>query len=650
MQTQDAAQLLTGTPEAFLAASRADMERARTEVAHLKGMATPRDPVAALAAYDTAMGALDDATARASVCRNAHPDPKMREAADLCEQEVEALKTELGLDREIYDALSALDVSKLDGATRHFVTRTLRNFRRAGVDKDEATRARLKALSEELVRIGQEFGKNIKDDVRNLEVDPAALDGLPDDFKQSHPVGPNGKVTLTTDNPDYQPFLTYSRDEKAREAMWRLYRQRAHPQNGPVLRQMLERRRDQANLLGYPSWAAYTTEDKMIKTEQAAADFIERVATVSGERMKRDYEQLLARKRKDVPSATQVPGWDSAFYQERVKAEQYDFDSQTVRPYFEYSRVRQGVLDITGRLFGIQYVRVTDAPVWHPDVEVFDVREGKKALGRIYLDMHPREGKYKHYAQFVLTKGVDGVQLPQGVLICNFPRPPDKAGGAPALMEHEHVQTFFHEFGHLLHHVFGGHVKWAGLSGVETEWDFVEAPSQMLEEWCWDPETLGTFARHIDTGEPIPAELVKKAKAANEYGKGLFVRQQMFYAALSLQLHARDPKGLDLDRVAAELQERYTPFKPVPDTYMHESFGHLDGYSAIYYTYMWSLVIAKDLFSVFRKEGLLNPAPAQRYRRSVLEPGGSKPADELVKDFLGRAYDFSAYEEWLNAA
>jgi thimet oligopeptidase len=398
-------------------------------------------------------------------------------------------------------------------------------------------------------------------------------------------------------------------------------------------------------VLGYPSWAAYVTEDKMIGSADAASEFIEKIARAAEARMKRDHAQLLARKRKDAPAAERVEPWDSAYLQERVKAEQYGFDSQSVRPYLEYGRVKQGLLDVTGRLFGISYRRA-DAPVWHPEVEAYDVVEDGRLLGRVFLDMHPRDGKYKHYAQFTLSSGQRGVRLPEGVLVCNFPRPsPD----APALMEHGDVKTFFHEFGHLLHHVLGGHTRWAAHSGVATEWDFVEAPSQMLEEWVWDPGVLATFARHVDKGEPIPAELVRRMKAADEYGKGLMVRQQMFYAATSLELHRRDPDGLDTSALVAELQERYTPFRHVEGTYFQESFGHLDGYSAIYYTYMWSLVIAKDLFVPFRRAGLMDPAVARRYRTAILEAGGTKPAAELVKDFLGRPHDFEAYEQWLNA-
>jgi thimet oligopeptidase len=639
----DASRELTGFPDAFTAGCRRDMERARAEAARAR--AGGPEGLATLRAFDAAFAALSEAASRASLARNVHPDPALRDAAEAAEQEVDALSTELSLDRGLYDALAALDVSKEDGATRHLVEKSLRDFRRAGVDRDEPTRARVRALREELVRIGQEFGRNIKDDVRRISLDPAELDGLPEDWRRAHPPGADGKVSVTTDATDYVPFMTYARSEPAREALWRLYRLRGHPRNLDVLSRMLSRRAELARVLGYPSWASYVTEDKMIGSAEAAADFIERITRAAEARMRRDHAQLLARKRRDAPGAERVEPWDSAFLQERVKAEGYGFDSQSVRPFFEYGRVKEGVLDVTGRLFGIAYRRVA-APVWHPDVEAYDVVDGDAQLGRVYLDMHPREGKYKHFAQFTLSSGQAGVRLPEGVLVCNFPKP---APGAPALLDHGEVRTFFHEFGHLLHHVLGGHVRWAGQSGVATEWDFVEAPSQLLEEWVWEPDVLRTFARRVDTGEPIPAELVRRMKAADEYGKGLMVRQQMFYAATSLELHRRDPASLDTSALVAELQERYTPFRHVEGTAFQASFGHLDGYSAIYYTYMWSLVIAKDLLGPFREAGLMSDGPARRYRRAILEAGGSKPAAELVVDFLGRPSSFDAYGRWLDA-
>jgi thimet oligopeptidase len=276
-------------------------------------------------------------------------------------------------------------------------------------------------------------------------------------------------------------------------------------------------------------------------------------------------------------------------------------------------------------------------------VLVYDVVRGHIPLGRIYLDMHPRDGKYKHAAQFPLKDGVRGVQLPEGVLVCNFPDP--RSG--TALMEHDDVVTMFHEFGHLMHHVLGGHQRWVTQSGVATEWDFVEAPSQMFEEWAWSYETLSRFARHYKTGEVISEQLVDRMRDADKFGLGTVTVQQIFYAALSLELHRADPGRVDTNAEVKRLQTQYTPFRFVDGTRFHTSFGHLVGYSAMYYTYQWSLVIAKDLLTPFEQRGLLATDTTFAYRDKVLVPGGSRDAAELVRDFLGREYDFVAFERYL---
>ncbi|RKH28403.1 peptidase M3 [Corallococcus sp. CA041A] len=642
----DAARHVTCPPEEFRRASEEALAKARDGIARLKTLPASTPPKDVLELFDESSAALDDAAARASVVRHTHPEVALREAAEAAEQAIENLANDIRMDRGVYDVLAAVSLANEDAATRKWMEKVLRDFRRAGVDRDEATRARVKALQEELVRIGQEFSRNISQDTRKVALPPAALDGLPEDYVRAHAPGEDGQVRISTDYPDLVPFLTYARDGKAREELWRANRQRGYPANVNVLQSLVQKRHELATLLGYPHWAAYATEDKMVRSADAAGTFIRKIADASEERMKRDYAVLLERKRKDDPKADQVNPWDSGYLDDRVKAEQYAFDSQTVRPYFEYTRVKQGVLDLTARLFGVTYRPVKDVPVWHPDVEAYDVYEGTTLKGRFFLDMHPRADKYKHAAQFTLTSGKSGRRLPEGALICNFPKP----GTEPALMQHGDVETFFHEFGHLLHHIFGGHTKWAGLSGVRTEWDFVEAPSQMLEEWARDVTCLQTFAKHYQTGEALPAELVERMLAADEFGKGLFVRQQMFYAALSLELYRRDPKDLDATALVRELQGQYIPFPYLEGTYFHLTFGHLDGYSSNYYTYMWSLVIAKDLFTVFQTKGLLNPEPAQDYRRAVLEPGGSDDAARLVHHFLGRDYDFRAYEAWLNKA
>jgi thimet oligopeptidase len=300
--------------------------------------------------------------------------------------------------------------------------------------------------------------------------------------------------------------------------------------------------------------------------------------------------------------------------------------------------VRAGLLDVTARLFGVEYRARQDLPTWHEDVAGYDVVMDGELRGRIYLDLHPREGKYKHAAQFDLRPGVVDRQLPEGVLVCNFSR---------GVMEHGDVVTLFHEFGHLMHHVLGGRQRLARFTGVATEWDFVEAPSQLLEEWAWDPEVVRGFAVDAD-GEPIPAELVERMRAARDFGAGYFVTTQSFYAALAYRLHRDLPE--DTTAMVRDLQDRYDVFSYLPDTHFQAAFGHLAGYTSAYYTYLWSLVIAKDLFSAFDPGNLLDGKIAARYRDAILVPGGSADAADLVQNFLDRPFAFDAFEAWLARA
>jgi thimet oligopeptidase len=342
-----------------------------------------------------------------------------------------------------------------------------------------------------------------------------------------------------------------------------------------------------------------------------------------------------------------VADWEKGYYSELVRQEKYDFDSQAARPYFDFENVRQGIFDVTSRLFGVRYEQVQGLDLWDDEVTAWDIFDGDEQLGRFFLDMHPRDNKYGHAAQFGYRSGVEGERLPVATLVCNFPNPADSEDGV-ALMDFGQVSTFFHEFGHLLHTMFAGHRRWAMNSGISTEWDFVEAPSQMLEEWLYDAETLQSFAKHYQTGEPIPAELIAKIRAAEDFGKGINTAHQAFYAALSFNCYARDVESLDTTALVQELQAEYSPFAYVDGAHFQCNFGHLGGYSAIYYTYKWSEVIAKDMFSRFAKEGVLNEETARRYREMVLEPGGSKPAAELVEDFLERPYGFESFKQWLD--
>ncbi|NKB37321.1 MAG: hypothetical protein GKR93_09150 [Gammaproteobacteria bacterium] len=369
---------------------------------------------------------------------------------------------------------------------------------------------------------------------------------------------------------------------------------------------------------------------------------MEKISKIANKRSSVDYQTLLARLQKIDPAAKEVGDWQKSYLSELVRKEQYNFDSKAVRQYFAYNKVRDGIFQLMSTLFDIS-IHPWDTTTWHDSVEAYEVRDNGKLMARFYLDMHPREGKYKHAAHFSLQNGLTGRQLPVSSLVCNFPGGDDGSG----LMTHDQVETFLHEFGHLIHHFFGGEQRWTSFSGVATEWDFVEAPSQMLEEWIWDADTLKLFATN-EQGETIPDELITKMNTTRYFGRGLNVKNQMFYAATSLNYYNREPDSFDLTRKMIEMQDRYSPYKYVDDTHFFASFGHLDGYSAIYYTYMWSLVIANDLFSRFEKEGMHNRKVAKDYREKVLAPGGSADAAELVKDFLGRPYNFEAFEKELD--
>jgi thimet oligopeptidase len=614
-------------------------------LAELHAHAGPRTADNTLVPFHEIQRVLAQPSHRAGLFSEVHPEQLVREAAEKATQELSAFGTELSLDPRLFQALSAIDAASLDPDAQRYLAHALRDFRRAGVDKDEEVRARLKQLAEEAVVLGQTFDRAIREDVRSVRLRPQQLDGLPLDYCTAHPAGADGLVTITTDYPDLLPFRQYAHDGEARRALYVENGARAWPENEKTLLALLAVRAEQARLLGFTSWADYVTEDKMACSAETVRRFLDSVALASEKRAQADVAQLLARKRKDTPSAERVEDWEKAYYEERVKQEAFAFDSQSVRPYFEFGRTRDGLLALCSRLFDVIFRKVEGADVWHPSVDVYDVARGEAPLGRIYLDLHPRPDKYKHAAQFPLVSGLRGRQLPEGVLVCNFA---DPRVASPALLDHDDVVTLFHEFGHLLHHLLGGGQTWIGFSGVATEWDFVEAPSQMLEEWAWDASTLALFARHVEDGQPIAADLVARMRAANEFGKGTQTRHQVFYAQLSLAYHLAEPRTLDLTATLAELQRRFSPFPHVPGTHFFASFGHLHGYSAMYYTYLWSLVIAKDLLSEFQRTSLLDADTARRYREAILVPGGSRDAAQLVEAFLGRPSGFAAFESWLN--
>ncbi len=617
------------------ASDRTDQRLARVDelVAVLKDGA-PRPAEEALRLWNDVQVELHRAQSEAGLLSEVHPEREVREAAEDRVSAAEAKAAELMADAALAAVFAATDADGLDADAARVRDHLLRDFRRGGADRDDATRARAQELSARDTELSLAFSRNIREGRREIRVAPEALAGLPDDFVAAHPAGEDGLVALSTDATDFMPVMSYATDRALRLALAAERADLAWPENDAVLAELLDVRQQRAELLGYGSWADYETEDRMAGSGARVAAFLDEVDEASAAAASAEYDLLLARLREEQPDADAVSTADQMYVLDRLHEERFAVDAQRVRSYLGFEKVLDGLLTTTGRLFDIEYRPVGDA-AWHEDVRSYDVVRDGARIGRIHLDLHPREGKYNHAACFPIAPGLRGRVLPEAALICNFPR---------GLMEHRQVQTFFHEFGHLVHEILGGDQEWVSFSGVATEWDFVEAPSQMLEEWVWDAEVLGAFARD-DQGAPIPADLVERMREADAFGRALLVRTQLGHARVSYHLHVDRPADL-----AAATQHWYdvsTPVTRVPDTHSYAGFGHLTGYGSCYYTYQWSLVIARDLLTGFA--GLLDPGSATRYRREILEPGGRRDAAELVAAFLGRPFTVDAYREYLSA-
>jgi thimet oligopeptidase len=678
------AEALSGWVSARLAAHEAAL-------ATLLAVEGPRTTENTLRLFDEAIEQLSLAGAQAGVLNSVAPDKAVRDQAQQEAQRVAMAGSALSLNRRVYEALTTID---LDGsgaspaaspATRHFVQRTLLGYRLAGVDKDQATRDRIQALQEKATHLSLEFSRNIQEGGKKITAGVDELDGLPADFLARHPLDADGSVILTTDPPDMQPVMTFASNAALRERMFLAYNTRAYPANQQILMDLLATRQEIADILGFRSWADLATADQMMESAANVRTFLAKLNEASLDGARREHELIVnfARERHSELAAIDITS--RGYWYEQYRRSAYDFDSQSVRPYFPYAQVEAGVLQTGARLFKVEFRR-SDAEAWHKSVSVFDVFDADQHVGRFYLDMHPRDGKDKWFSAAPIVTGVRGRRMPEAALICNFPggeiepntqteQQPETLSGSPSaippqlhgleakaaedeknkkvvtdpgLLQYSDVVTFFHEFGHLMHAIIGGHTEWAGISGFATEGDFIEVPSQMLEEFFRDEKLLQAFAKHYETGEILPSDTIRKMKLAGAFGRADWIRSQLYYTTLSLDLHDQDPAGIDLDATTKKLYKTLQPWTWMEGNRMYASFGHLTGYSSNYYTYAFDKVIALDFFAQFDPRDLLGCDAGARYRKTVLEQGGSKPGREMVRDFLGRDEEFSAFSNWLD--
>ena len=624
--------ILTGAPSAAAINHRCDMLVARstalrTALEKAEGKASV---ATTLTAFDRLSEVINDGNGEASLYRQVSPTAASRTAGEKCEVRMASEQTKLSLSRPIYEHLKAIP-APADAATKLYLTRTLGAFERAGIALDPAGRAKAQALSDEVSTLSTEFEANIPKGQRTVSATPAELAGVPEDFIDAHKPGADGKITLRTDSTDYVPVMTYAKDRSLRERFYRAYNLRAYPENDAVLRDLINKRDELAKLVGRPNYATLNFEDRMLNTPDKVQSLLDDMAAAAKPAAERDYAKNLALLQQIQPGATRLEPWDGGYVAQLVQKQSYGYDRQEARKYFTYSRVRDGLLKLTEDLFGVD-IRPWKTPKWDPLVESYEFFDHGKLIGRIYFDAHPRPGKYEHANAVPVRYGNRG-QMPVGALVFNVPE---------GVMEHGDVETFLHEYGHLLHHIFGGqNQRWAGESSFSTEWDFVEAPSQMLENWVYDYDTLKNFV--VDaSGHTIPRDLVDRMNRARYFNLGMGDMRQLGLSNISLQYYLGQAPA-NLGQAAHDYDAKYDLLPPAPGSQFQDAFSHLAGYGAAYYTYRWSIVIADDLFTEFQKNGLRDRATAERYRRLVLAPGGSKPAAELVSDFLGRPISLDAY-------
>ncbi|MCA3254406.1 MAG: Zn-dependent oligopeptidase, partial [Alphaproteobacteria bacterium] len=628
----------------FDAHCRAYLDRATRLQAQLEGGVGKPTFARTYRTYDALRMVLASIEGDAGVVSQTNLTPAVRDAARSCAEKIDGKSTELSLSKPIYVRLKGIDTAGLDEASRHVLGRTISQYERAGVGADAATGAKIKALQDRISKNSIAFERNIAEGVKTVSATRAELDGLPADYIASRKPQADGTFVLTTNTPDLGPVMSYAASADLRRRLYFANLTRAYPANNDLLRSILADRDELARLLGRPNFATLALEDKMIGSPANAQRFLTDMDAVAAGPGMRDYNLMLERLKKIDPAATSIPAWSTTYLGQLVRKEQLSVDPQEVRQYFAYNNVRDGILRLTEDLFGVE-IRPWKTKLWAPGVEAYEMYQGDVLLGRFYLDNHPRDGKYTHANVIPIRSGLAGRSIPVGILVCNFPAGDHSTG----LMEHRDVETFLHEFGHLLHVIFAGRQDTQAAQILGMEWDFIEAPSQMLENWVWDYDTLKRFAVNAK-GEPIPEALVARMNKARGFGEAYGDRRQFGLSQISLDYHLKTPGDADLTAIYKAAVDRYGPI-PLPDgVHPQASFGHLTGYSAFYYTYMWSKAVSSDLFTAFQQAGIRDRATAQRYRERVLAPGASKPAAALISDFLGRPLRLDAYRARISAA
>ena len=640
------------------------LEQMKHRLVDLTSPSVPRTYPGILLTLDEMTEPLDFAMALVRHLEAVVTTPELRAAYNAVQEPVSAFYTSIPLNADLWAAVKAVNSSSeadtLAPVGKRFLTKTVRSFRRAGADLDAGGKKKLEELDVALTKATTKFSEHVLDATNAYELlvdDERKLAGLPESARMAARESAKSKGKegwrFTLQAPSYIPALTYLDDRAIRQQLWYASNTRATSgeyNNRGLILEILRLRREKARLLGYRDFADLVLEERMAHTGDRACEFLEDLYHKTEPAFRQENQSLaemaLTLRYDDIQP------WDVTYLAEKQRQALFQFDEEELRPYFQLDRVVSGMFEIFSRVLNIKVIEQDGAPGWAPAVKYYRVEDGRSGelLGGFYSDWFPRENKRGGAWMDSLIVGNPDRGQPHLGLICGNLTPP--VADAPSLLMHREVETIFHEFGHLLHHLLS-RVPVRTLAGTNVPWDFVELPSQIMENWCMEPEALSLFARDYRTHEPIPAELFEKMKRSRTFRSGNAQMRQLSFAILDLKLHREfDPTGgEDVMSYARNIQAQFAPAPLPPDYGMLASFTHLFSspvaYGAGYYSYKWAEVLDADAFTRFRREGIFNPETGGEYRRHILELGDSDDPAQLYRDFMGRDPDPNALLERL---
>ncbi|HEY4154345.1 MAG TPA: M3 family metallopeptidase [Puia sp.] len=602
-------------------------------------------PGSVLAAYDELIYDLNDLGVKLGLIAQTYPSDSSRDAANNGSQALSEYQTRLLLNEELYKKLKSYEsatAGSMKPNQKKFVREQVLIFENNGMKLDSAGRKELQEISDRITALGLQFDKNLAVSRDSLLFDDTELKGVPDNVKEAWKT-PSGKFVVYINTPNAENILMHAEEDNTRRQMYIKYNNRAYPENSKVLDSLFYYRQKYADRLGYKSYAEYALVDKMAANPQNVWNFENNLKEKLAPQVTADLNELRQIKHGLHPELPDtIFAWDIHYYKNILLDTKYKLNTDEVKEYFEMNNTIRGMFEVYRRLLGVTVKETSGIPTWYSKVKTFEMyKEGKK-IGSFYFDLYPRENKYTHFACFYISQDrVAGGKetLPVAALICNFP---EAAAGKPTLVNHADVIVLFHEFGHLVHAM----VVRSDIASqpLTIKPDFVEAPSQFLENFCWEYPSLKLFAKHYKTGAVLPEALFEKLKSTQHVLDAMYYTQQLYYGIIDFTFHDKydSIKGRDINQVSADLHPMVQyPF--VEGTHFIASFGHLNGYAANYYGYLWSRVFAQDIFSVFQKNGIMDPKTGTRYRKDILEVAGSEEEMDMLRHFLGREPNSDAF-------